>query len=376
MRSINVYCHTPASASPKLDDVDLRVIPCPLCWLTLKQRLICKRSYGPFPYGQIYGGILSQSSSIITARIREYGFDIYANELEDGRAFTHVCQYLVHYETPPGWRPQTASSEQQVMPETQVEPSAASRTVNTAEVTLRPSEDRNSAKRESLIRLRQMPTYGTEVPSIGNLPQPYLEPQIASIQQLQVNDEISRMTPRVNTPTRHDSNSNYRDQVEFRYAASAWSDTESLDRSMSAMRVNGDDDDSVFTSNEMTKGQVESKEGDKTADNSEREQEGKTGGEVNDDSIGSITGRRMNFADQMKRSQPYMMALLVGKSLTLRSPIGSLSQVSTTNGREQLDSDRNGRYSPFTGDKKINLLQRAFQSCKGLPRVDWDFALT
>ncbi|VDO01449.1 unnamed protein product [Rodentolepis nana] len=41
---------------------------------------------------------------------------------------------------------------------------------------------RKSPQRESLIRLRQMPAYGTEAPSIGQLPQPYLEPEIASVQ--------------------------------------------------------------------------------------------------------------------------------------------------------------------------------------------------
>lgn len=56
-----------------------------------------------------------------------------------------------------------------------------SRVVSTAEVNLRPMPQ-HALQRESLIRLRQMPAYGAEAPSIGQLPQPYLEPQIASIQ--------------------------------------------------------------------------------------------------------------------------------------------------------------------------------------------------
>lgn len=59
--------------------------------------------------------------------------------------------------------------------------SVAPRVVSTAEVTLSPMV-RKSPQRESLIRLRQMPAYGTEAPSIGQLPQPYLEPEIASVQ--------------------------------------------------------------------------------------------------------------------------------------------------------------------------------------------------
>lgn len=46
-----------------------------------------------------------------------------------------------------------------------------------------------------------------------------------------------------------------------------------------------------------------------------------------DNSLGRILGRREDVTEQMKRSQPYMMALLVGKSPTLRSPLGSLGQV-------------------------------------------------
>lgn len=53
-------------------------------------------------------------------------------------------------------------------------------------------------------------------------------------------NEPNRRSARVISPNQLD-NSNYdaRDQIEFRYAPTTWSDTESLDRSMSAMRLNG-----------------------------------------------------------------------------------------------------------------------------------------
>ena len=112
----------------------------------------------------------------------EYGFEIYANEPEDGRAFTHVCQYLVHYEAPPNWAPSIPDWGQGEVTTEAVRGSAPGpRVVSTAELTLQPAFYRNSPQRESLIRLRQMPAYGDEAPSIGQLPQPYLEPQIASV---------------------------------------------------------------------------------------------------------------------------------------------------------------------------------------------------
>lgn len=113
----------------------------------------------------------------------EYGFEIYANEPDDGRAFTHVCQYLVHYEAPPNWiSPVSHWEEGEGVLETGKSPASEARVISTAELTLRPAIRRNSPTRESLIRLRQMPAYGEEAPSIGQLPQPYLEPQIASDQ--------------------------------------------------------------------------------------------------------------------------------------------------------------------------------------------------
>ncbi len=68
----------------------------------------------------------------------------------------------MHYEAPEGWS---------------APPPA--RAVSTAEVTLAPV---HAQHRESLIRLREMHPYGTDAPSIGQLPQPYLEPQLAFVQ--------------------------------------------------------------------------------------------------------------------------------------------------------------------------------------------------
>ncbi|CAH8583625.1 unnamed protein product [Heterobilharzia americana] len=33
----------------------------------------------------------------------EYGLEVYANEPAEGDTYTHMCQYLIHYEHPPGW---------------------------------------------------------------------------------------------------------------------------------------------------------------------------------------------------------------------------------------------------------------------------------
>ncbi|VDM21145.1 unnamed protein product [Hydatigera taeniaeformis] len=135
------------------------------------------------------------------------------------------------------------------------------------------------------------------------------------------------------SPTAYNGASGYRDQVEFRYAPSTWSDTESIDRGIGSMRINGDEEDEVFAANG---------EG--------REKSCDDYNETTDNILGRILGRREDVAEQMKRSQPYMMALLVGKSPTLRLPLGSVGQTSGINGREPLDSDRGDRYSPFTGD--------------------------
>ncbi|KAM3177867.1 hypothetical protein ACTXT7_003704 [Hymenolepis weldensis] len=161
-------------------------------------------------------------------------------------------------------------------------------------------------------------------------------------------DDTNRRPARVFPPVQHDNNAEYSDQIEFRYAPTTWSDTESLDRSMNAMRINGDYEDSVFTMREKSKGLDEGKN-DQSATDASGNRSSRTEDDDEDCSIGSITGRRMNVTEQMKRSQPYIMALLAGKSPTLRSPLGSLSQAPTTNGRGNLDSERSDRYSPFPG---------------------------
>ncbi|KAL5964339.1 hypothetical protein TSMEX_007907 [Taenia solium] len=151
----------------------------------------------------------------------------------------------------------------------------------------------------------------------------------------QVNNEENRRTPKMFSPTAYNDNSGYRDQVEFRYAPSTWSDTESIDRGIGAMRINGDEEDEVF----MVIGK-------------EREKSDDDHNEAIGNSLGRILGRREDVTEQMKRSQPYMMALLVGKSPAFRSPLGSVGQISGINGREPLDSDGGNRYSPFTGEYK------------------------
>lgn len=77
---------------------------------------------------------------------------------------------------------------------------------------------------------------------------------------------------------------------------------------------------------EKSKGLDESKN-DQSATDAGGNRSSRTEDDDEDFSIGSITGKRMNVTEQMKRSQPYIMALLAGKSPTLRSPLGSLSQV-------------------------------------------------
>lgn len=57
--------------------------------------------------------------------------------------------------------------------------------------------------------------------------------------QQHVSNEENRRTPRTFSPTAYNGNSGYRDQVKFRYAPSAWSDTDSIDGGIGAMRING-----------------------------------------------------------------------------------------------------------------------------------------
>uniref|UniRef100_A0A158QIP8 TGc domain-containing protein n=1 Tax=Rodentolepis nana TaxID=102285 RepID=A0A158QIP8_RODNA len=250
--------------------------------------------------GKTRSHVLQTVVLISSARHGEYGFDIYANEPDDGRAFTHICQYLVHYEAPQGWRPQHAENAWET----------------------KTPEGIKSA-----------------------------HPGASRVRQSMLND-TNRVLTRVLSPTQYEDNADNRDQFEFRYAPTTWSDTESLDRGMSSMRINGDDDDSVFTMQENPKVLDEGKISQYARDVDEggfsRTENDANDGE--DYSIGRITGRRMNVTEQVKRSQPYIMALLEGKSATVRPAQGSLSQASATNGKSAFDSERNDRYSPFSGD--------------------------
>ena len=54
-----------------------------------------------------------------------------------------------------------------------------------------------------------------------------------------MNNEFNRRTPGVLSPTMYDNDAGARDQLEFRYAPTVWSDTESLERGIGGMRING-----------------------------------------------------------------------------------------------------------------------------------------
>ncbi|BHF57666.1 hypothetical protein SprV_0100060900 [Sparganum proliferum] len=98
----------------------------------------------------------------------EYGFEIYANEPEDGKAFTHICQYLVHYEAPPGWTPPDTGRGYSLP----VSPRSGASSMNSL-------EERDG---DSRVLLRDMHNYGSEAPSIGQLPRPYACSQYAGAQ--------------------------------------------------------------------------------------------------------------------------------------------------------------------------------------------------
>ncbi|CAL8095195.1 unnamed protein product [Calicophoron daubneyi] len=107
----------------------------------------------------------------------EYGLEIYANEPAEGDTYTHMCQYLLQYEAPPGWRPTTprltaSGSDAGPSPETvqswrQVAPSG-DRFTKSARV---PGESGGS--------LREMFNYELHAPPMGKLPHPYADSQYA-----------------------------------------------------------------------------------------------------------------------------------------------------------------------------------------------------
>ncbi|VDM00797.1 unnamed protein product [Schistocephalus solidus] len=98
----------------------------------------------------------------------EYGFEIYANEPEDGKAFTHICQYLIHYEAPPGWTPPDTGRGYSLP----VSSRSGASSVNSLE----------EREGNSRVLLRDMHNYGSEAPSIGQLPRPYACSQYAGAQ--------------------------------------------------------------------------------------------------------------------------------------------------------------------------------------------------
>ncbi|TGZ56085.1 hypothetical protein CRM22_010215 [Opisthorchis felineus] len=108
----------------------------------------------------------------------EYGLEIYANEPAEGDTYTHMCQYLVHYEAPPGWNPTprlTASGADAGPSPEAVKARGSSeatgdRVFGRLAVASKWPVDLSSP-------LREMYDYEMHAPSMGVLPRPYAESQ-------------------------------------------------------------------------------------------------------------------------------------------------------------------------------------------------------
>ncbi|KAA0189487.1 hypothetical protein FBUS_06687 [Fasciolopsis buskii] len=113
----------------------------------------------------------------------EYGLKIYANEPSEGDTCTHMCQYLVHYEAPPSWRPTSklTASGADVGPSPDAiqawrQSGGGSGTIGPDRVT-RPADHNHHNSTywsgEPRGSLREMFDYESHASLLGQLPRPY-----------------------------------------------------------------------------------------------------------------------------------------------------------------------------------------------------------
>ena len=118
--------------------------------------------------------------------VGEYGLEIYANEPEEGDTYTHMCQYLIHYETPSGWRlpPRLTASGSDAGPSPdsvnqswrQGDTGHAVRGADRSVKTMHNGGGVNPAYHdEPHGSLREMYNYEQHAPPMGILPKPYAQ---------------------------------------------------------------------------------------------------------------------------------------------------------------------------------------------------------
>ncbi|KAH8870597.1 Hillarin [Schistosoma japonicum] len=120
----------------------------------------------------------------------EYGLEVYANEPAEGDTYTHMCQYLIHYEHPSGWkstpRLTVAGADAGPSPEAQQFRHSIGRTSNGNANSIRNGNaTKYPTSNEPLLSgsLREMYNYELDAPPIGNLPKLYAHSQYENANQ-------------------------------------------------------------------------------------------------------------------------------------------------------------------------------------------------
>lgn len=122
----------------------------------------------------------------------EYGLEVYANEPSEGDTYTHMCQYLIHYEYPSNWsnnfipRLTIAGTDAGPSPDAhQFRHSNEKTNNNTREKNLPKylSATFNEPLLNSSGSLREMYNYELDAPPIGHLPKLYAHSQYENANQ-------------------------------------------------------------------------------------------------------------------------------------------------------------------------------------------------
>ncbi|KAF7261959.1 Kyphoscoliosis peptidase [Paragonimus skrjabini miyazakii] len=114
----------------------------------------------------------------------EYGLEIYANEPAEGDTYTHMCQYLIHYEAPAGWRPTTprlTASGSDAGPSPQAMQSWHPNDSTGDNASYQPGDASkwSASNVQPAGPLKDMYNYELHAPPMGQLPRPYADSQYA-----------------------------------------------------------------------------------------------------------------------------------------------------------------------------------------------------
>lgn len=130
---------------------------------------------------------------IFIYNLGEYGLEVYANEPSEGDTYTHMCQYLIHYEYPSNWsnncipRLTTAGADAGPSPVAHQFWHSNERTNNNTRNGNLPkylSATFNEPSLNSSGSLREMYNYELDAPPIGNLPKLYAHSQYENANQV------------------------------------------------------------------------------------------------------------------------------------------------------------------------------------------------